>query len=94
MNHVQGGTLYKVENNVPEEEILFEFMINALRLKNGISTSIFQQRTSLSTDFARRTLAGAIDRGWLEITDQKIQCTDSGYLFIDEILQGLLPHPR
>jgi oxygen-independent coproporphyrinogen-3 oxidase len=92
MNHVQSGTVYKVENKVPEEEIFFEFMMNALRLKSGISASIFQQRTSLTVDFARSTLAGAIDQGWLEITDQKIRCTDTGYLFIDEILQGLLPH--
>lgn len=91
MANMQGNSANKTENEIPGEDILFEFMMNALRLKNGIGTSVFQQRTGLSIDFAKLSLQKSIDRNWLEISEERIRCTEQGYLFIDEILQDLLP---
>ena len=91
MAHIENNTPYKMENPVPQKELLFEFMMNALRLKDGIKLTALQQRTGLPGNLAITALQRAINQKWVEITDETIRCTEPGYLFIDEILQDLLP---
>ena len=91
MSAVLQSNKYRFENVVPEHEILFECMLNALRLKNGIGTPLFEQRTGLKLDDTRPALQNALDNKLVEISDSSIRCTDKGYLYIDEILQELLP---
>ncbi|WP_424948058.1 radical SAM family heme chaperone HemW [Candidatus Spongiihabitans sp.] len=91
MAHIENNTAYKTQKPVPQNQLLFEFMMNALRLKAGIKLTTLQQRTGLSKNSAVAALQHAINQKWVEITDETIRCTEPGYLFIDEILQHLLP---
>lgn len=89
--HIANNTPYKTETPVPQKELLFEAMMNALRLKDGIKLTTLQQRTGLPGNVAMDALQQVINQQWVEITDDSIRCTETGYLFIDEILQTLLP---
>ena len=81
---------YRYPNKVAKNEILFECMLNALRLKNGIDIQVFQQRTGLKAQDLQSTLEKSFNQGLLEISENRIKCTEKGYLFIDEILQQLV----
>ncbi len=88
---VETNREYKTENTVNKNALVFEFMMNALRLKHGVSLQSFQQRTRLPAEAVRQALQAGIARNWIEASDRIIRCTAQGYLFIDEILQELLP---
>ncbi|HEX4045170.1 MAG TPA: radical SAM family heme chaperone HemW [Gammaproteobacteria bacterium] len=49
-----------------EADLIFEFMLNALRLTKGISTTIFMQRTGLARDCIQPMLAIAKKKGLLQ----------------------------
>ena len=91
MAHIENNTAYKTETRVPEKDFLFEFMMNALRLKDGIKLTTLQQRTGLSDNMAIAALQHDINQKLVVVSDEYIRCTEQGYLFIDEILQGLVP---
>ena len=94
----QQSISYRLQNQfigshdeVPAADILFEFMLNALRLKNGVAHSTIAGRTGVNLGTATRALESAIGAGWVSVTKERLGCTPEGYLMIDEILQDLLP---
>ena len=93
MDQVSSNGPYRTRTMVRTEDLLFEFMLNGLRLKNGVELAKFEQRTGLPTSEIQQRLSGILDSGWVHMTDHRITCSDQGYLFIDEILQTLLPDP-
>lgn len=87
---VEQGEPWRHARSVGEAELLFEFMLNALRLRDGFSLQLVCRRTGLP----ERTILDALeDAGGelLELSPERIRCTETGYRFIDEILQRLLP---
>ena len=55
------------EADVPDEpDILFEFMLNALRLVDGFSEALFEQRTGLGAAVLEEAAADAVKKGLLE----------------------------
>ena len=77
------------EKNLPDEEIIFEFLLNALRLKQGCSYQHFENHTGLD----RRQLIKAcqnIDNELLLLDKERIRTSDLGYRYLDSILQQFL----
>ncbi len=72
------------------EELPLEFMMNALRLTNGVETGLFAQRTGLSIDTITSQLKNARDDGLLEV-NQRIRPTTQGRLFLNNLLEQFLP---
>ena len=73
------------------EEIAFEFVLNALRLKNGFRLIDFSQRTGLSAECLLGTVKNAAKRGLLNISDNRVRTTDLGYRFLDDVIALFLP---
>ncbi len=77
---------------VPDEDLPFEFVMNALRLRDGFGEEEFEARTGL----ARTRLSPALERlhtrGLLE-RDQKERwrATPLGYRFLNEVIGEFLP---
>ncbi len=90
MSSVSAGKPWRYATTVAQDDILFECMLNALRLKNGIDVNMFRQRTGLRMKAAADALAPPIAQGLLQISGNRIRCTEKGYPFINEILQQLL----
>jgi putative oxygen-independent coproporphyrinogen III oxidase len=83
------GDALSGQQQLATPDIVFEFLLNALRLKAGCEIKTFAQRTGL--DFA--TLAGQvkdIDPALLSIDKSRIRTTDRGFLFLNEILERLV----
>ena len=78
------------EFKVSLEELPFEFMMNALRLNEGINSTLFQERTSLSLLTIRDELAVAQDRGLLFRNHNRIAPTAIGKRFLNDLLEIFL----
>jgi oxygen-independent coproporphyrinogen-3 oxidase len=91
MSEHEDGKHHSNITYVTPQSLLFEFMLNALRLKKGFHFDIFESRTGLHRNVAIAALKKTSDQSLISIDEETVSCTDRGYLFIDEILQQLLP---
>ncbi len=71
---------------VKEEELPFEFMLNALRLTSGFSSSLFVERTGLGLNKILTQLDVAEKKGFLDFKDGRISPTQLGHDFLNDVL--------
>jgi putative oxygen-independent coproporphyrinogen III oxidase len=81
------------EHRVPEAELPFEFMLNALRLTEGVSAALFEQRTGLPLGTISRRLERAESRGLLEPDPTRIRATPLGLRFLNDLQSLFLAEP-
>lgn len=74
------------QNRVPQEEIGFEYLMNALRLQEGFELPEFSLRTGRSTDQLLDNLAPLFKRGWLQQQGENVRATEIGSRFLDSLL--------
>jgi putative oxygen-independent coproporphyrinogen III oxidase len=79
------------EKTVPPSELAFEFMLNALRLVEGFEVALFSQRTGLPVHLIEGRLGEAESRKLLSRDWKRIQPTERGRHFLNELLEGFLP---
>ena len=82
------GTLQ--EKAIAPRELPFEFMLNALRLVEGVPAALYAARTGLSDTTILRKMQAAREKGLLEEDAQRIRPTRQGRLFLNELLQLFL----
>src|SRR6185503_17842784 len=78
------------ETVIDPAELPFEFMLNALRLVEGVATTLFQERTGLPLSTVSRSLQAAEEKGLLESAVQRIQPSAKGRRFLNDLLQEFL----
>jgi len=84
----QAGTV--LEKPIAARELPFEFMLNALRLVEGVPVERFEERTGLPLVTLARKLAAAEAKGFLEKDARRIRPTRQGRLFLNDLLQLFL----
>jgi putative oxygen-independent coproporphyrinogen III oxidase len=84
----QAGTAQ--EKGVAPRELPFEFMMNALRLVEGVPAAYFEERTGLPRAVVALRLGMAAERGLLDADPRRIRPTRQGRLFLNELLQVFL----
>ncbi len=80
----------QTEHEVGRDQLPFEFMMNALRLNEGIPAMLFTERTSLSLLLVRRELEQAQQRGLLLVDLKRLAPTTLGQRFLNDLLQIFL----
>lgn len=75
---------------ISQDELGFEFMMNALRLIDGVPLNLFQQRTGLNIKRLETAIKKAQSKGLLIIENGKIQPTLLGQRFLNELLELFL----
>jgi oxygen-independent coproporphyrinogen-3 oxidase len=75
---------------VSAAELPFEYMLNALRLVDGVPLTDFTERTGLPVERIATALAAARQRGWLGDDPQKLQTTALGQRFLNDVIAGFL----
>jgi oxygen-independent coproporphyrinogen-3 oxidase len=78
---------------VTREDVGFEFMLNALRLTDGVPASSFAERTGFAPTLVERELAEAARRGLVETDPTVIRATALGRRFLND-LQALFLRER
>lgn len=77
--------------DVDASERLFEFFLNQLRLKDGVSMDDFSARTGLAWSAAEDKVALALDKGLLSKQGRRLVATERGWRFINDTQQIFLP---
>ncbi len=74
-----------------EGELVFEFLLGALRLVDGFSPDLFQRATGQDAADLLQRLQPFLEQRLLHFNGARIRATDRGYRYLDEILQSFLP---
>ncbi|HEY8520704.1 MAG TPA: radical SAM family heme chaperone HemW [Gammaproteobacteria bacterium] len=77
-------TVERIEE--PRQAVL-EFMMNALRLPDGVDADSFEQRTGQSLAAVHEPLAEAERRGWLRVEPRRVTPTADGLRSLNRLLQ-------
>ena len=72
-------------------ERLFEFMLNALRLVEGVETTILTARTGLELEEVWPILAELEQRSLVDLGCGRIRTTPLGFSFLDDVTGSFLP---
>ncbi|MES9963478.1 MAG: radical SAM family heme chaperone HemW [Candidatus Sedimenticola sp. 20ELBAFRAG] len=68
------------------DDLLAEFMLNALRLHNGFKTELFRTRTGLPLELLEPGLARAREMGLIEVGRERIVPTEQGRRFLNDLV--------
>ncbi|EED34403.1 putative oxygen-independent coproporphyrinogen III oxidase [Luminiphilus syltensis NOR5-1B] len=74
------------QTRVAASDLAGEFMMNALRLRQGFSTDLLLQRTGLGTGSVNETLRSLESKGLIAIGDSNISATALGWRFLDDVV--------
>lgn len=82
-------------NNLPiklisEQELIFEFMLNALRLTDGVRTELFTKHTGLPLSRIADMIAAAQAKGLLEKNNEFIRPSELGKRFLNDLVEMFL----
>jgi oxygen-independent coproporphyrinogen-3 oxidase len=79
---------------VARRDLPFEFMLNALRLAEGVPASLFTERTGLPATAIQSAMERAEQRGLVEFDPTRIRPTPLGRRFLTDLQALFLPPAR
>lgn len=75
---------------IEQQELTFEFMMNALRLNAGVPAAMYTERTGLELKTLEQPLSRLRAQKLMVATPQHLACTPQGHMFLNSILQDFL----
>ena len=78
------------ERILQQHELPLEFMLNAMRLKDGINEDLFFQTTGLLLSQIKHAVEKCISRGLIVKENKNIRPTETGFRFLNEILSEFM----
>ena len=93
MQRALEGQAVSNEHEVARRDLPFEFMLNALRLREGFEESLFGERTGLPPSALEPALTRARERGLLEFDEgsRRLRASVRGFDFLSELQSMFLP---
>ncbi len=83
------GNSLSGSQTLSQQDIVFEFLLNALRLKSGSDIQNFKKNTGLKYSTLMHAVEN-IDTELLFIDEKFVRTTDKGFLFLNTILEELV----
>lgn len=78
------------EKYLSNDEMPFEFLMNALRLTAGVESRLYPKRTGLSLDTLAEGRREAEQSGLMQVEPSRLAATERGQLFLNDLLQQFL----
>lgn len=91
MEKALAGHCLAQEIQVTRADLPFEFMLNALRLKEGFQPQLFMERTGLPLSVVEAALQEAQAKGLLERDPARIKASAHGFDFLNDLQSLFLP---
>jgi oxygen-independent coproporphyrinogen-3 oxidase len=79
------------KSTLGQEDHVFGFFVNQLRLKNGVYVDDFVPRTGLAWEVVESRVQQAMEKGLLETCENRLKPTRHGWNFVNDIQQLFLP---
>jgi len=73
------------QREIDQSDLIFEFMLNSLRLTNGFDSSLFSETTGMHFRHIASTVTQAVNMGLLETLDNKLKPTPLGLQFCNDL---------
>ncbi len=83
-------TLRKIQK-IDEENLIIDFFMNVLRLKQGVEKTLFTERTGLPFQIINKKFKYLQEQRLLVDSSERIQSTETGFNFLNTLLQEFLP---
>ena len=90
----EAGAVIASEVEVGRADLPFEFMLNALRLREGFEMARFAERTGMPLTSIERPLAEAERRGLVVRDLHRVRPSERGFDFLNDLLELFLPASR
>ncbi len=91
MEQAKSGEARSATNRLKEQDKIFEFMLNTLRLKQGFSESLFERRTGLNFSQIEPNIKRAINKKLLQqTTTNDYNATKHGWHFLNNLIEIFL----
>ncbi|MGY8524922.1 radical SAM family heme chaperone HemW [Paracidovorax citrulli] len=90
MDKAMAGDAVHEARDVGAEDLPFEFMLNALRLTDGVPAGLFHEHTGLPLHTIRKELATATEKGLLDADPTVIRPTELGRRFLNDLQEIFL----
>jgi oxygen-independent coproporphyrinogen-3 oxidase len=91
IEEAERGSPLAEDRTVERNEIGFEFMLNALRLTEGVPVALFAERTGFPLTLVQKPLDEAERRGLIARDHQRIRPTPLGQRFLNDLQAIFLP---
>ena len=91
MANALAGRAVAQDEELPRKQLPFEFMLNGLRLKDGVELARYTERTGLPLSSIERALDDAVRQGLLDRAPNWIRPTPRGYDFLNDLQALFLP---
>lgn len=91
MDKALAGTPVTLVEPVSRRDLPFEFMLNALRLRDGFAMQWFAERTGLPVSSIDAGLELGQQKGWLEVDAGWVKPTAAGFDFLSDLQAAFLP---
>ncbi|WP_413625305.1 radical SAM family heme chaperone HemW [Luteibacter sp. Lutesp34] len=78
------------DSTVAAADLPFEYMLNALRLIDGVPVADFQERTGLPREAIASSLAECVARGWLLDDPALLKTTPLGQRFLNDVIEAFM----
>jgi len=75
---------------IEREDMPFEFMMNALRLNEGVPAQFYKERTGYELDKIQAKLDSLRQRHLFSENTEQLACTAHGHLFLNSVLEEFL----
>ncbi len=83
-------SFYADRHDIPPSERPAEFMMNALRLKDGVPANLFSRRTGLEQRSIMSACNALQHKGLLTMNPDRLCTTPQGYLFLNDVVAAFL----
>ncbi len=91
MDQALAGQAVTQSEEVARKDLPFEFMLNALRLREGFELAQFSERTGLPLSAIQKALAEAEAKGLVTRDFQRVTPTERGFDFLSDLQEIFLP---
>ncbi|MGF6711503.1 putative oxygen-independent coproporphyrinogen III oxidase [Luteibacter sp. W1I16] len=78
------------DNRVTSDDLPFEYMLNALRLIDGVPMKDFSERTGLPHSVIAPALAMCVARGWMVEDAGTLKTTPLGQRFLNDVIEAFM----
>ena len=84
------ATALAEQNAIAEKDMAFEFMLNALRLRDGVPAALLTERTGLPLAAIDAVWNALCDQGLLVPDKHRLVASEKGFLFLNDVLTAFM----